>query len=182
MLRRTKSTTATRVEITEPLPIITAPPAPNASITFKARKTQSLLDKSALFTSTSDDWETPEQTFNTLDAEFHFEVDVCATEHNSKCKVFFRPEIDGLKQEWRGVCWMNPPYGRDIGRWMAKAYTASLEGATVVCLVPARTDTRWWHNFATRGEIRFIQGRLRFGGSNGDAPFPSAIVIFRPNH
>jgi site-specific DNA-methyltransferase (adenine-specific) len=75
---------------------------------------------------------------------------------------------------------MNPPYGREIGRWMKKAYESSLDGATVVCLVPARTDTCWWHDYAFKGEVRFIRGRLKFGGSKNAAPFPSAVVVFRP--
>lgn len=133
-----------------------------------------------LFTSERQDWETPIALFRQLDAEFGFEVDVCATRKNTKCAVFFSPEIEGLSQPWRGVCWMNPPYGSAIPTWMAKAYRSSLEGATIVCLVPARTDTRWWHDFAMRGEIRFLQGRLKFGNGKNSAPFPSAIVIFRP--
>jgi site-specific DNA-methyltransferase (adenine-specific) len=75
---------------------------------------------------------------------------------------------------------MNPPYGRSIGRWMKKAWEASRSGATVVCLVPARTDTKWWHDFAMRGEIKFLKGRLKFGGCTKSAPFPSAIVVFKP--
>lgn len=120
------------------------------------------------------------ELFRMLDAEFGFELDVCATPDNAKCATYFSPEVNGLRQQWRGVCWMNPPYGNAIGDWMAKAYLSSLEGATVVCLVPARTDTQWWHGFAMRGEIRFLQGRLRFGGGQNSAPFPSAIVVFRP--
>ena len=85
----------------------------------------------------------------------------------------------GYRTEWRGVCWMNPPYGRTIGNWMKKAYESSLEGATVVCLVPARTDTGWWHNYAMKGDIEFIKGRLKFGGSKNSAPFPSAVVVFK---
>jgi phage N-6-adenine-methyltransferase len=133
-----------------------------------------------LFTSNTDEWETPLELFQRLDTEFGFELDVCATSGNAKCARFFSPDQDGLKQEWRGVCWMNPPYGRSIGEWMAKAYVSSLAGATVVCLVPARTDTGWWHEFAMRGELRFLQGRLIFGSSKNSAPFPSAVVVFRP--
>ena len=133
-----------------------------------------------LFSSERHDWETPEGLFASLDAEFGFEIDVCATPENTKCVHFLSPEQDGLRQAWLGVCWMNPPYGPALQKWMAKAYSESLQGATVVCLVPARTDTRWWHDFAMRGEIRLIQGRLRFGRAPSTAPFPSAIVIFRP--
>jgi phage N-6-adenine-methyltransferase len=133
-----------------------------------------------LFTSDRQDWETPAALFRTLDAEFGFELDVCATKENAKCSAFFSPEVDGLKEAWHGVCWMNPPYGSAIRLWMAKAYSSSLEGATVVCLVPSRTDTRWWHDFVMRGEIRFVEGRVSFGNGENPAPFPSAIVVFRP--
>jgi phage N-6-adenine-methyltransferase len=134
----------------------------------------------ALFSSCRQDWETPFDLFQLLDLEFGFDLDVCATKANAKCPVYFSPDQDSLKQLWRGTCWMNPPYGRMIARWMAKAYLSSLAGATVVCLVPARTDTQWWHEFAMRGEIRFLEGRLKFGGQDNSAPFPSAIVVFRP--
>ena len=121
-------------------------------------------------------WETPQEFFDELDKEFKFNLDVCATAENAKCKRFFSPEDDGLKQKWFGVCWMNPPYGRQIKYWMEKAYKSD---AKVVCLVPARTDTVWWHNYAMKADdIRFIKGRLKFGNSKNSAPFPSAIVIF----
>lgn len=133
------------------------------------------------FSSKTDLWATPSDLFARLDAEFGFTVDVCATRDNAKCDRFFTPRVDGLKQDWRGVCWMNPPYGRQIKNWVKKAYLASLEGATVVCLLPARTDTYWWHTYVRRAqEIRFIRGRLKFGGSRNSAPFPSAIAMFRP--
>jgi phage N-6-adenine-methyltransferase len=132
-----------------------------------------------LFSSLTDVWATPQDVFDLLDSEFHFELDVCAIPGNAKCRRYFSPAQNGLRQEWKGVCWMNPPYGREIGHWMKKAYESSLKGATVVCLVPARTDTAWWHDYATKGEIRFVRGRLRFGNAESAAPFPSAIVIFR---
>jgi phage N-6-adenine-methyltransferase len=132
------------------------------------------------FSSKTDLWATPQDFFDALDAEFNFETDVCASADNAKCLVFYSLEQDGLKQEWKGACWMNPPYGRAISLWMKKAYESSLEGATVVCLVPSRTDTKWWHDYAVRGEIRFIKGRLKFGDSANSAPFPSAVVVFRP--
>lgn len=132
------------------------------------------------FSSATDQWATPQDFFDKLDAEFHFEVDVCADQYNAKKGLFYSIEEDGLAQEWKGVCWMNPPYGREIGNWMRKAYESSTGGATVVCLVPARTDTAWWHDYAKKGEIRFIRGRLKFGGHKNSAPFPSAVVIFKP--
>lgn len=141
--------------------------------------------------SRADDWETPRALFDELNAEFSFTTDVCASSENALCTRYFTSAENGLAQEWSGVCWMNPPYGREIARWMEKAHHASLLGATVVCLVPARTDTRWWHDYAEKAsERRFLRGRLRFARNSvliGDrskggatAPFPSAIVVFRP--
>ena len=132
-----------------------------------------------MLSSRTDQWATPQAFFDRLNAEFGFQLDVCALRSNAKCPRYFTPKDDGLAQEWSGVCWMNPPYGREIGQWMKKAYESSLKGATVVCLVPARTDTAWWHQYAMKGEIRFVCGRLRFGSATSCAPFPSAIVIFR---
>ena len=124
-------------------------------------------------------WETPKAFFDQYNQEFNFQTDVCAIPENAKCKNFYTEEMDGLKQDWQGSCWMNPPYGRQIQHWVKKAYESSLNGATVVCLLPARTDTRWFHDYCVKGEIRFIKGRLKFGGSKNSAPFPNMIVIFR---
>jgi phage N-6-adenine-methyltransferase len=134
-----------------------------------------------LFTSNTDLWATPQDFFDKMNQEFKFELDVCAVIENHKCRKFITPEIDGLKQTWHEiakVCWMNPPYGREIGKWVKKAYEESLKGTTVVCLLPARTDTKWWHEYCMKGEIRLVKGRLKFGDSNNSAPFPSAVVIF----
>jgi len=129
--------------------------------------------------SASDNWATPVNVFKALDQEFHFETDVCADASNTKCANYFTEEMDGLKQDWRGVCWMNPPYGRHIGKWVQKAYESAKGGAVVVCLLPARTDTRWWRDYCMKaGEIRLISGRLKFGDAENAAPFPSAVVIF----
>ncbi len=128
-----------------------------------------------------DTWGTPQDLFDALDAEFHFTLDVCALPENAKCERFYSPADDGLAQDWRGVCWMNPPYGRAIGPWMQKAYQEAARGATVVCLVPSRTDTAWWHDYAMKGEVRFLRGRLRFQGATSSAPFASAIIVFRPS-
>lgn len=133
------------------------------------------------FSSATDLWETPADFFERTAREFGgFDLDVCATKDNAKCARFFSPEEDGLKQEWSGKVWMNPPYGKGIERWLRKAYDSAANGALVVCLVPARTDARWWQTYASKGEIRFIAGRLKFGGSKNSAPFPSALVVFRP--
>jgi phage N-6-adenine-methyltransferase len=135
-----------------------------------------------MFASATDLWSTPQAFFDKLNAEFDFTLDVCALPENAKCERYFTPEQDGLAQPWVGVCWMNPPYGRGIGKWVAKARDAAASGATVVCLLPARTDTAWWHDgvIGSGAEIRFVRGRLRFQNHHWNAPFPSAVVIFRP--
>lgn len=140
---------------------------------------ESIAKPSVHFSSASDLWETPQDFFDKLSAIYSFTLDVCALPENAKCATFFTPEQNGLAQKWEGVCWMNPPYGREIGHWMRKAYESSLQGAIVVCLVPARTDTAWWHDYAMKGEITFIRGRLKFGGHENSAPFPSAVVVFQ---
>ena len=131
------------------------------------------------FSSKTDLWATPQAFFDKYDAIYNFQTDVCAIAENAKCEIFYSPEEDGLLQKWSDSCWMNPPYGREISAWMKKAYESSLDGATVVCLVPARTDTAWWHDYAMKGEIEFIRGRLKFGNAKNAAPFPSAVVIFK---
>lgn len=131
------------------------------------------------YTSTTDEWSTPQDLYDALDKEFHFTLDVCATPLNAKCDRFFDRSQDGLSQDWGAeMCFMNPPYGDQIVEWVAKAKHASDDGAIVVCLVPARTDTRWFWDFCRWGEVRFIQGRLKFGGGDTGAPFPSCVVIF----
>lgn len=134
------------------------------------------------FSSKTDEWSTPNDFFARLDLEFKFELDPCATKENAKCNQFYTKSEDGLSKDWgKHIVFMNPPYGRHIEYWMRKALLSSLQGATVVALVPARTDTRWWHEYAAKGEIRFLKGRLKFGGALHAAPFPSAVVIFRPS-
>jgi len=138
-------------------------------------------DLSVHFSSATDDWPTPNDFFQSCNLKYGpFTTDVCASKENAKCDKFYTIEDSGLNQKWEGVCWMNPPYGGLIGQWMKKAYDSSLDGATVVCLVPSRTDTRWWHDYAVHGEIEFIKGRLKFGGHKNPAPFPSALVVFKP--
>lgn len=134
-----------------------------------------------VFSSRTEEWETPQYVFDALNAEFDFQLDVCATEENKKCARYFDKPADGLKQEWSPYhCFMNPPYGKEIGLWMRRAYEQSLTGGIVVCLVHARTDTRWWHDWAMKAsEIRFVKGRLKFGDGKQSAPFPSCIVVFR---
>ena len=133
------------------------------------------------FSSKTDEWPTPQAFFDKINAELGpFDLDPCATPSSAKAPRFFTKDDDGLAQSWTGKVWMNPPYGRAIGHWMRKAYEEAKKGATVACLVPARTDTAWWHDYAAKGEVRFIRGRLRFGDAKANAPFPSALVVFRP--
>lgn len=130
-----------------------------------------------MFSSKTDMWETPQEFFDELNDEFHFTLDVCATKENAKCSKYYTKEQDGLVQPWEGVVWCNPPYGREITKWVERAY---LSKQTVVMLLPARTDTQWFHDYIYgKAEIRFIKGRLKFGRSKNSAPFPSMIVVFR---
>ena len=139
------------------------------------------MSQNVHFMSQSVEWATPDWLFEEYDREFGFTLDVCATPELAKCEKFYSE--NGLLEDWSGVCWMNPPYGREIWKWLRKAYRSSLKGVTVVCLIPSRTDTAWWHDFVMKAdEIRFIRGRLKFGGAKNSAPFPSAMVIFRPAH
>lgn len=134
------------------------------------------------FSSASDEWATPRDFFAKLDARWHFTLDPCATAGNAVCAQFYTRADDGLAQPWRGTVFLNPPYGRGIGKWVEKACRSALEGdATVVCLLPARTDTSWWHTWIIpfAAEVRFIRGRLKFGGHKNAAPFPSAVVVFK---
>lgn len=138
-----------------------------------------------MFSSADGHWTTPDWLFDHLCEEFYFTLDVCAIETSAKCPYFL--DEDSLNRDWhelsRGCwCWMNPPYGKRIGLWLEKAYTESLKGTKIVCLVPSRTDTAWWHDYCMHGEIRFLRGRLCFGGQDNPAPFPSALVIFSKEH
>lgn len=134
-----------------------------------------------LFSSKTSEWETPQELFDKLNKKFNFTLDPCATEHNRKCKNFINKDRNGLEQSWEDHnVFMNPPYGRKIYDWVRKAYeSAKFDNATVVCLLPARTDTKWFHEFCKKGKIEFIKGRLRFNNSKENAPFPSMIVIFK---
>jgi len=148
-----------------------------------AQEINLLLNKNNVhwFSSKSEDWATPQDVFDKLNAEFSFTLDPCATIENNKCDKFYTIAEDGLLQDWAGErVFMNPPYGRKIRVWVRKAYRSSLDGAVVVCLIPARTDTAYWHDyiFPFAKDIRYIRGRLNFGGCKSNAPFPSAIVVF----
>jgi phage N-6-adenine-methyltransferase len=147
----------------------------------KMRAYRKRLKRSVHFRSDTHLWSTPQAFFDALDAEFGFTVDVCALPSNAKCADYYSPEQDGLQQVWTGSCWCNPPYGAVIGRWVQKAYESAQSGALVVCLLPARVDTRWWHDYVLPvAEVRYLKGRLKFGGCENSAPFPSVVAIFRP--
>lgn len=135
----------------------------------------------ALYSSKSDEWATPQDTFDRLNEEFCFTLDVCATNENHKCKKYFTIKDDGLTQDWGGeTVFCNPPYS-NIAQWTKKCHDEGIKPNTiVVMLIPARTDTKYFHNYIYhRSEIRFIKGRLKFGNAKNSAPFPSMIVIFR---
>lgn len=127
-----------------------------------------------------DDRPTPIALFDKLNREFGFTLDAAASPENALCERFLSREDDALKQPWTGSVWCNPPYGIHIGKWVEKGFNEAQHGAVVVMLLPANTDTLWFHRWCTKGEIRFIKGRLKFGSMGTAAPFPSMVVIFRP--
>ena len=142
----------------------------------------------ALLSSKNMSWCTPPQFFNELDQEFHFDLDPAATEKSAKCARFFTPADNGLERDWGGCCvFCNPPYGRAIQDWVRKGYEESQKpGTTVVMLIPARTDTSYFHDNIFHGkadEVRFLRGRLKFTDEDGNtkdaAPFPSAVIVWR---
>lgn len=135
-----------------------------------------------MFSNKSDDWATPTEFFDELNNEFRFTLDPCASRDNHKCERYFTKEQDGLKQNWGGSrVFCNPPYGKEISAWVRKCSEESKkENTLVVMLIPARTDTKWFHEYIyNKAEVRFLRGRLKFGESKNSAPFPSMIVVFR---
>lgn len=139
------------------------------------------MNTAVMFSSATDLWATPQWLFDDFNAEFGFTLDACALPSNAKCAKYFTPEVDGLAQDWGGeVVWCNPPYGREIGKWVKKcAEESKKNNTTVVALLPARTDTRWFHEYIYhKAEVVFLRGRLKFGDAKNSAPFPSMIVIF----
>jgi site-specific DNA-methyltransferase (adenine-specific) len=125
------------------------------------------------YSSQSVDWATPEWLFAELDREFSFNFDPCPL-------YGLESGVNGLEIDWGSSTYCNPPYGRGIGLWTEKAVKEAGGGKTVVLLIPSRTDTVWWHrDVMTATEIRFIKGRLKFGGAKQGAPFPSALAIWK---
>lgn len=143
------------------------------------------MNTEVMFSSKAMDWATPQDFFNQLDSEFHFTLDPCANQSNHKCAHYFTETDDGLKQSWGGgqTVFCNPPYGKAIKDWVKKCFEeAKQPNTTVVLLIPARTDTAYFHDYIylkPNVEIRFIRGRLKFGDGKNSAPFPSMVVIFR---
>lgn len=137
----------------------------------------------ALLTSNTDQWATPEYLFNGYNQVYNFTLDACASDWNYKVNNYYTEEDNGLEQPWTGVVWCNPPYGRQIKDWIRKGYESAQQGATVVMLIPARTDTAYWHEYVMKGRITFLRGHIKFiqpDGTEGNAaPFPSAIVVFQ---
>ena len=133
-----------------------------------------------LFSSNTDLWATPQDFFDELNEEFNFDLDPCALPDNAKCKKYFTPEDDGRKQDWSGHrVFCNPPYGSAIKHWVKKCHDEAQKGALVVMLIPARTDTSYFHDYIYhKAELRFIRGRLKFGNAEQGAPFPSMVVVF----
>lgn len=137
--------------------------------------------RNIMFSSAKQDWTTPDSLFNELNKEFNFNTDAASSDENCKCEHHFTEEDSGLDKEWMGSVWLNPPYN-DCKTWLRKAFEESQHGSTVVCLVPARTDTQAFHDYCMNAEeIRLIRGRLKFGNSKNTAPFPSMIVVFGDN-
>jgi phage N-6-adenine-methyltransferase len=145
----------------------------------------------AAMTSNDDTWTTPKDKFQQWDSEFNFVLDAAALSTSALCDNWYGPDHpdaefrDALTRDWfkdskGGTIWLNPPYGRSIGRWMEKAHSEAKLGATVVCLAPSRTDTKWFHDYCIMHEVRYLRGRLKFGGAKTAAPFPSALVIMKP--
>jgi len=137
-------------------------------------------NRRVLHSSSDMSWPTPQYVFDALNLEFGFTLDPCCVPLTAKCRKFYTPTEDGLKQDWSNErVFMNPPYGSELPRWIKKAFEESKRGSLVVCLVPARVDVNWWHDYATRGEVRFLKGRIK--GSNGQSwPFAAAVIVFRP--
>ena len=141
------------------------------------------MNTKVMFSSKTDQWATPQEFFDKLNEEFHFTLDPCADEFNHKCQKYFTAQQNGLVQDWSNeVVFCNPPYGKEIKHWVQKCFQEVHEGGcpVAVMLIPSRTDTKWFHRYINnKAEVRFVEGRLKFGDSKNSAPFPSMVVVFR---
>jgi len=137
--------------------------------------------KQSWFNRDKTNYETPDNIFNPLNEKYHFTLDVAADNENHKCDNYYSQEDDGLNKDWGiNICWMNPPFGRGLKKWVAKAHSESLKGATVVCLIPVRTNTNWWHDYCLQADVEFIKGEVTFKGYDRGLWMPFAIVVFSP--
>ena len=137
------------------------------------------MDDVLFSTGGSTEWETPKDFFQIINRVFKFNLDVCATKENTKCKRYFTPEVDGLAQKWTGTVWCNPPYGHDVVKWVKKAHESHKQGATIVMLLPSRTDTKWIHKYVFgSAQVIFLKGRLKFEEGGNSAPFPSILAVW----
>jgi len=140
-------------------------------------------DHSVHFSSDSVEWSTPQELFDHYNKIYQFDLDVCASDQNHKVDNYYTKADNGLEMPWRGVCWMNPPYGREISKWIEKAYMSYKSGSIVVALLPARTDTKYFHSYVYHeAKIEFLKGRVKFirdDGKTGAAPFPSMVVVWQ---
>lgn len=141
------------------------------------------METKLMFSSKKQDWATPQYFFDKLNEEFHFTLDPCADDLNHKCEKYYTLEQNGLNQSWSDeVVFCNPPYGRELPKWVKKCYDETETGncKCAVMLIPARTDTRWFHEYIHHKacEVRFVRGRIKFEGNKYNAPFPSMIVVY----
>ena len=156
------------------------------SVFAQSAKSQDILmnkkTQKTLFSSKTGEWETPNAFYDKLSWRFGpFTLDPCATKESAKCANYYTIDDDGLSKDWQNhTVFVNPPYGRQIHKWIEKSYNESKDkNTTVVMLIPARTDTRYWHDYVMKAkEVHFVKGRLKFGSSNNSAPFPSAVIVF----
>lgn len=143
-----------------------------------------------LFSSANCEWETPPDLFEKLNRKYHFTLDAASTDANALCKEHYTREQNGLLQSWKtgGAVWCNPPYGKDIVKWVRKAWEESQTGQLIVLLIPARTDTKWFHDYVYhKAAIYFLRGRLKYGlngkQARNNAAFPSMIIVYNEvNH
>lgn len=147
------------------------------------QKVNALNNPELRFKSATNEWPTPQNLFDAVNREFCFTLDVCSTLENTKCDVFFTKKDNGLIQDWRGhTCWMNPPYGAQLAKWIKKAHDESKLGALVVGLVPVRSNTVYWHKYVCGYEIRFVRGYPAFGNAKQGLKAPLALVVWTPHH
>ncbi|GAI17513.1 unnamed protein product [marine sediment metagenome] len=138
------------------------------------------IGRKNIFKSESTEYETPKEIFEPLQKEFDLRLDVCATKENAKCELFFTKEEDALSKDWNENFWMNPPFSRNLKKWVQKAYEESEKGVTGVLLLPVGSNTLWWHKYIidTKAEVRFLKGEIKFSNQKRGLWLPFAIIIY----